>query len=274
MQTSPQPQAPLQSFADTGQRMAYLAAFALETWSRLLVPGAHAARAQAEQARWVAENMCALHGLRPALRGDLQLPEGPCVVVANHITYFDPLVLGSLLPLSAIAKREVLDWPLIGALSRKLGTLYVTREDAHSGARCLREARRMLARGVSVLVFPEGTTTRGREVLPFKRGMFGVSAQVGVPVVPVCLQYERAEAAWIGEDAFLPHYMKSMRYRCTRVEVEVLPAFRVQSVSDAAEAAEAARSAVSAALRSRVRVAQDRNVQSLSRHAESSFAAA
>ncbi len=238
---------PFQALTQLSERMALLGAFALETWSRLLVLHARDARARADELRWVAENMCALHGVRPVLCG--RLPQGPCVLVANHLTYFDPLVLGSLVPLTAIAKREVLDWPVIGPLSQQLGTLYVTREDAHTGARCLREARRALERGVSVLVFPEGTTTRGEQVLPFKRGMFGVAAQVDLPVVPVCLKYERADAAWVGDDAFLPHYVKGMRHRCTRVEVSFLDAMRVHSVREARDVAERARIQIARALR-------------------------
>ena len=233
--------------ARTGHRAARVAAFLLETYSRLAVQAIASSRARAIEFSWVAENACALHGVRPTVHG--QIPSEPCVLVANHISYFDPVVLASLLPLTAVAKREVCGWPLVGELSRKLGTLYVTRECAHSGARCLRQARRALEGGVSVLVFPEGTTPQGECVLPFKRGIFGIAARAGVPVVPVCIRYDRPSAAWVGDDPFLPHYMKAITHACTRVDVCFMDPVFVPTVSDAGEVAESARRAIASRLR-------------------------
>lgn len=236
----------LSAVARTGNRAARVTAFLFETWSRLAARGAVTSRECAKELSWVAENACALHGVRPTVRG--QIPSEPCVLVANHISYFDPVVLASMLPLTAVAKREVSSWPLIGELSRKLGTLYVTRDDAHSGARCLREALHALEAGVSVLVFPEGTTTTGDSVLPFKRGIFGAAARARVPVVPVCMRYDRPDAAWVGDDAFLPHYVKAITHACTRVNVRFMEALSVPSVRDAQEVAEAARRAITRGL--------------------------
>jgi 1-acyl-sn-glycerol-3-phosphate acyltransferase len=232
--------------ARTGNRAARVTTFLFETWSRLAANSVTSPRERAKELSWVAENSCALHGVRPVVRG--QVPTQPCVLVANHITYFDPVVLASLVPLTAVAKREVSTWPVIGELSRKLGTLYVTREDAHSGARCLREALRSLDAGVSVLVFPEGTTTPGDGVLPFKRGIFGAAARANVPIVPVCIQYDRSDAAWVGDDPFLTHYMKSIATPCTRVSVRFMEPLTVPTVADAAPVAEAARRAIARGL--------------------------
>jgi 1-acyl-sn-glycerol-3-phosphate acyltransferase len=206
----------------TGSRAARVGTFALETWSRLLVDGGRASPVdRARELSWVAENTCAIHGVRTLLRG--QPPQGTCVLVANHISYFDPLIVASYLPLTAIAKREVASWPIVGEFVKRLGTLFVERENAGSGARVLREAIGLLNRGVSVLVFPEGTTTRGDQVLPFKRGIFGAALRAGVPIVPVALRYEREDAAWVGNTIFLSHYVRTMSQPCTRVSVEFLP---------------------------------------------------
>ncbi|MFT3925486.1 MAG: lysophospholipid acyltransferase family protein [Myxococcales bacterium] len=236
----------LSAVARTGNRAARVTTFMFETWSRLAARGAVSPREKAREASWVSENACALHGVRPSVRG--QVPNQPCVLVANHISYFDPVVLSSFVPLTAVAKREVGGWPVIGEVSRKLGTLYVTREDAHSGARCLREAMRALEAGVSVLVFPEGTTTHGDSVLPFKRGIFGVAARMNVPVVPVSLRYDCPEVAWVGDESFLPHYMRSMTRACTRVNVRFMEPLSVPTVADAADVAEAARRSITRGL--------------------------
>ena len=228
-------------------RAARVGAFALESWSRLcLDEGRGSARERALSLSWLAENLCALHGVRARLRG--APPSGPCVLVANHLSYFDPVVLAAQTPLVAIAKRDVADWPLVGEACRRLGVSFVVRGDGYSGARVLREAARALTAGVSVLVFPEGTTTRGDQVLPFKRGIFGVALRAGVPVVPVALRYDREDAAWVGDESFLPHYVRGMAHVCTRVSVEYLARLPRDRGQTANELAELARRSIACAL--------------------------
>jgi lyso-ornithine lipid O-acyltransferase len=236
-----------QRLSRTGSRAARVGSFALETMSRLLVePSRRSIAARVEELGWIAENMCAIHGVRTIVRGEL--PAGPAVLVANHVSYFDPLAIVSLVPSVPVAKREVASWPVVGETCKRLGVQFVTRECGLSGARVLRSALRALAEDVSVLVFPEGTTTRGDEVLPFRRGIFGVAAHAGVPVVPVAIRYERADAAWVGDDAFLPHYVRTMGEACTRVSVEFLaplyPRVGVRPEQLAAEARDAVANAL------------------------------
>lgn len=231
----------------TGSRAARIGAFALEMWSRLLVDGAPvAADERARELSWVAENMCALHGVRLRVSGTA--PTQPCLLVANHISYFDPMIVSSLLPCTAVAKREVASWPWVGEVCRRFGVLYVDRDCSHSGARVLREAMRSFERGVSVLIFPEGTTTHGDRVLPFKRGSFGAAALSGVPIVPVALRYESASAAWVGDDLFLPHYVRTVAKPYTRVSVEFLPPLSYAGAASVDDLAEQARAAIATVL--------------------------
>lgn len=238
--------APL-AFSRTGSRAAKVGAFALETWSRLLVDGpSMAPDERARELAWIAENMCALHGVRMSVRGTA--PRAPALLVANHTSYFDPLIVASLSPCTVVAKSEVGGWPCVGDICRRLGVLYVERENPQSGARILREILRSLERGVSVLVFPEGTTTRGQTVLPFKRGSFGAAALSGVPIVPVALRYECSELAWVGDATFLPHYMRTMAKPYTRVDVSFLPELAHADVHAAGDLAARARAAIAAAI--------------------------
>lgn len=231
----------------TGARAARVGAFAFEVWSRLLVDGlSMGPDERARELSWVAENMCALHGVRLSVRGPL--PRSPSLLVANHVSYFDPLIIASLAPCTAIAKRQVAAWPCIGELSRRLGVLYVERECPANGARVLREAIRLLDAGVSVLVFPEGTTTRGDRVLPFKRGSFGAAAIAGVPIVPVALRYGCTHAPWVGNDTFLPHYMRAITKLYTRVSVEFLEPLAYAGARSVEELAGQAREAIARVL--------------------------
>lgn len=149
--------------------------------------------------------VCDMHRIEIEVRG--QLPEAPVIVVANHLGYIDPVVLCSLLPISPIAKSEISDWALVGVPLERLNVSFVRRGDAHSGARVLLRSLRNLEAGVSVLNFPEGTTSRGG-LLPFHLGAFWLSRRTGVPVVPISIDFENMGLCWVDREAFLPHYAR------------------------------------------------------------------
>jgi 1-acyl-sn-glycerol-3-phosphate acyltransferase len=165
----------------------------------------------------VCENLCALHGLD--VRVDGNAPAQPSLLVANHLSYLDPIAILGEVAAAAVAKREVADWPILGETLDDLGILFVDRACAQSGARVLLRARRLLESGVSVLVFPEGTTTYGTDVLPFRRGAFGLARRLGVPVVPIGIRYDSTEPCWVGNASFLPHYVKTTSRRATRAQL-------------------------------------------------------
>jgi len=137
-----------------------------------------------------------------------EIPRGRALVVANHISYLDPIAILPHCPAAPIAKAEVVEWPIVGSIAAALGVVFVTRGNKLARARTLRRIHDLLAAGVPVLNFPEGTTTRGDEVRPFWRGSFGVAQRLGVPVVPVAIHYRDHEMAWYGGASFLPHYIK------------------------------------------------------------------
>ncbi|MBC7171066.1 MAG: 1-acyl-sn-glycerol-3-phosphate acyltransferase, partial [Polyangiaceae bacterium] len=173
--------------------------------------------ARARKLRWVTENLCALHGIQVITHGDV--PTGPCALVSNHVSYLDPLAIVSQVAATAIAKREVSTWPVLGGAMDSMGVLWVNRGCPYSGASVLRAAARCWQEGVSVLAFPEGTTTLGHDVLPFRRGLFGAAVRVGVPVVPITLRYDDPAAPWVGGETFFPHYMKTASRPSTRVSL-------------------------------------------------------
>jgi 1-acyl-sn-glycerol-3-phosphate acyltransferase len=159
-----------------------------------------------EHLNWLARNMCAIHGIRVLHRGPV--PASGSVIVANHLGYLDPVALESVAPAVAIAKSEVADWPILGEAVSGLGTLFVARGDAHSGAVALRRALRLLERGISIMAFPEGTTSRGFDVLPMRRGVFGIAARIGAPIVPATIRYARVDDCWVDDQFFVPHYLR------------------------------------------------------------------
>jgi 1-acyl-sn-glycerol-3-phosphate acyltransferase len=182
------------------------------------------------------------HGLEIEVRG--WVPAHPCVVVANHLSYLDPIALLSLLPALPVCKAEVAGWPVLGPRVRASGVLLVDRTDPWSGARVLRRMRAALAAGASVLVFPEGTTTAGDRVLPFRRGAFGIARRAGVPIAPAALRYRDPRWAWTGGDRFLPHYLRAAAAGRIQVQVAFGPLIHPDADAEVDDLAELAHSRV------------------------------
>lgn len=245
--TRPDADSALRASLRSSLRLTRVSMFLAETVTRHVLDGiSQSPHECARELAWLGENLSALSGVRPHVTGPI--PQEPCVIVANHISYLDPLVLASLAPCIPIAKSELRDWPVLGDTARRSNVLFVRRECALSGARVLREAHRALDRGVSVLVFPEGTTTHGRRVLPFKRGAFGLAQLASVPIVPVALQYSDEDAGWVGDDTFLPHFVRTLSRPFTPVNVRFLNAIESERDATAAELAEQARCDIARAL--------------------------
>jgi 1-acyl-sn-glycerol-3-phosphate acyltransferase len=173
-----------------------------------------------------------------------RVPEGACVIIANHLSYLDPLAVGWTLPVGAVAKSEIMDWPGVGEAVADLGVVFVERGSAHSGAAALRKMMRLLEAGVPVLVFPEGTTTNGEDVLPFSRGAFGAARLMRVPVVPATIRYDSADVAWVGEASLVPHAVKLHRHQQLRAELIFGPTLQPLAFPNASALAEATRQCI------------------------------
>jgi 1-acyl-sn-glycerol-3-phosphate acyltransferase len=157
------------------------------------------------------------HDLIVTRRGEV--PRTRALIVANHVSYLDPLAVLPVCPAVPVAKSEVERWPVVGSIAQRLGVVFVDRDDPHGRIRALRRIHDLLACGISVLNFPEGTTTAGDRALPFWRGSFGIAQRLGVPVVPVAIRYADPAMAWYGGATFLPHYTRLLA--AERVEIDL-----------------------------------------------------
>lgn len=145
-----------------------------------------------------------LLGLRLAACG--RSAPSPVLVVANHISWLDIVVLGCQAPMTFVAKAEVASWPLLGFLARRSGTLFITRRDLCTIRQIHQAVTKRLQNGERVVIFPEGTTTPGNQVLPFASALLQAAIDAQVPVQPVTLHYlgETATAApFIGDTTFI-----------------------------------------------------------------------
>ncbi len=145
--------------------------------------------------------------------------EGPVVFISNHSSYLDIPVLGSLVDGSFVAKAEVSSWPVIGFLSKLQQSVFVERK-ALRAAEQKSALNERLAQGHNIILFPEGTSSDGQRLLPFKSSLFSIAERNGgdpainvQPISMLCTKLKglpmgralRPYYAWFGGMTFLPH---------------------------------------------------------------------
>ena len=135
-----------------------------------------------------------LAGLRVTVRGLERLPAGPCVVVANHASYLDGVLMQAVLPprFTFVIKREIVRVPLASLLLRRIGSEFVERFDRQQGGIDARRLLRAADAGQSLAFFPEGTFSERIGLARFRAGAFVTAARARVPVVPVVIRGARA----------------------------------------------------------------------------------
>jgi 1-acyl-sn-glycerol-3-phosphate acyltransferase len=153
------------------------------------------------------------------IQADFKAIPGPCLLVSNHVSWIDILVHLSASPIAFLAKREIASWPLISAFAKLQDTIFVDRKRRRSipGANADMAAKMLKAR--KVLLFPEGTTADGVELLKFHSSHFAAARDLLVSashietviVQPVAVFYSASHAAWVGDAALLPHVMDLLR---------------------------------------------------------------
>ncbi len=180
-------------------------------------------RALRVRKRW-ARTVLRRLGVRVQLQTPLPQITGPALYVSNHQSYLDPIVVLREAEALPVAKAEVASWPLIGFAAKATGIMYVKRESKKSRFSTLMAIRQTLERGHSVLLYPEGTTQHGGATLPFRPGAFRVAAELGIPVVPIAIYYPDPADAWVGDDTFLPHFLRAFAKKYLDVRIAYGPA--------------------------------------------------
>lgn len=141
--------------------------------------------------------------------------KGSRFTVANHVSWLDIIVIGACEPTRFLAKSEIEHWPVAGWLAKACGTFYIRR--GKGGARPLLEKLvPHLRAGGSIVVFPEGTTSDGEQVLPFHPRLFAAASEANCPVQPIAIRYGRATdgsniAPFIGDDDLFSHILRLLK---------------------------------------------------------------
>jgi 1-acyl-sn-glycerol-3-phosphate acyltransferase len=178
-----------------------------------------------ERAQWL-HHWCAkaLHRLRIELHPDGEFPSRG-LLVANHLGYLDILVLSALHPCVFVSKQEVRSWPLFGLMAKLSGTVFVDRARTSAAHTANAEMSQALSQGSVVVLFPEGTSSDGSQVLPFRPALFDAATRAGASVVSAHLSYDVADGSaandicYWGTMSFFPHLLRllSRRQICARV---------------------------------------------------------
>ncbi len=168
------------------------------------------------------------------------------LLVSNHLGYLDILVYSSMVPCAFVSKAEVGEWPFFGQFAVYGGTIFVQREELSASRSANREIVECLKAGIAVVLFPEGTTTDGSQILRFHSSMLQPAIDAGVMVTPCAVSYELSddgdekEVAWWGDMTLAPHFLNLSGKREIRAKVifgePLAPAGGRKALSDQARA--------------------------------------
>ena len=160
-------------------------------------------------------------GIRAIITGDLPTTSG--LIIANHRSYFDPILIVTHMNAFPVGKKEVASWPLIGYLCKISGVIFVERECQNSRDMTCQKIKKTINEGHSVINFPEGTTTTLPTTTIFNYGSFKTATQIKAAIIPVAIDYKILSDAFVGDDTFIPHFLKCFGKRTTEIKITYFP---------------------------------------------------
>ena len=163
-----------------------------------------------------------------------QLERGGYVIIANHVSYVDGIVLGSIFPILFVSKREVKNWPIVGQWNVLCGTVFVNRQRKGLVGLLIRELTRKLKQEANILLFPEGTSTNGEKMLPFQTVPLAAPLRSRSIIVPVTVTYKAIDEQpvtaanrdliyWYGDMEFVSHFWNLLALHHVEVLVTIQP---------------------------------------------------
>ena len=177
--------------------------------------------------RWIQRQAVRL-AHRLGVRLDVHLRDSAVpLLVCNHLSYLDIIVLAAVQPVRFVAKSEVRHWPWFGWLARCAGTVFVDRQDQRALPVLNQRLVEVIRQTGRLVLFPEGTSSDGQTILPFRSSLLAVPAAENWPVQPVWIGYELPDGdathavCWWGDMTLLPHLWRLLGFREIRVTVRL-----------------------------------------------------
>jgi lyso-ornithine lipid O-acyltransferase len=169
-----------------------------------------------ERAQWL-HGSCArvlrAFGIQVEVHGE---PPRNGLVVANHLSYLDILIFGAVMPCFFVAKAEVASWPYFGRAARTGASIFIDRRSRASTIEVARRIAERLNLPIPILLFPEGTSTDGSQVLRFHSSLFEPAVKTSSPITAAAVRYVLHEGSrerdlcWYDDALFLPHLWKTL----------------------------------------------------------------
>lgn len=209
--------------------------------------------------------LCKIFGLRLSVTGHL-CKKRSTLYIGNHVSYLDIFLLGAIVPGYFVAKSEVAGWPLLGKLARLQNTLFIER----NGRRAREQVeilQKQLVDGGNLILFPEGTSTDGAHVEPFKSSLFHAAettSDTDILIQPMTLAYIkhnnkimsqpiRDYYAWYGTMPFLSHFIQALGMRSADIELIFHTPVKISDFDSRKACAEHCWKAVNSALSERIK---------------------
>jgi 1-acyl-sn-glycerol-3-phosphate acyltransferase len=171
--------------------------------------------------------VCRTLGLKMSVQGQIDPSISSALIVANHSSWIDIMVINSIQPSAFIAKAEIEKWPIVGLLVARSGTLFIERGKRHAVHKVIQDAVDRLKQQRFVAVFPEGTTNDGTKLLPFHGNLMEAAIRAEVPVQPLAIAYRNSNGSlatsveFIGETTFVASMFRVLADNDLHVKVTV-----------------------------------------------------
>ena len=178
--------------------------------------------------RW-SKKLLVIFNIEHKILGEELLPNSPYLLASNHISWLDIHVINAFRPVRFVAKSEVASWPVFGWMAKQLRTVFIRRDSSRHARQVVGQVAGVL-KTESICIFPEGTSTVGDEVLPFKPNLFESALEAGVPTFPLAIQYfstitgkRSYSPAFIGDMGLIESMANIIQNRHLGVELRFLP---------------------------------------------------
>lgn len=139
------------------------------------------------------------------------IPKGQKILVSNHRSWIDVLVIMSEYSCTAVGKVEVKKTPIIGEYLDRTGGLFIKRENNRSRYLALLQMEKAIKEGHTLLIFPEGTTHFKETTMEFGKGIFHLAAKHSIPIVPIAIEYDQKSLEWRDRDTFVSNFLRNFR---------------------------------------------------------------
>lgn len=179
------------------------------------------------------------------------------LTVGNHMSYMDVFILASVHPTLFVTSVDMGETAVLGHVTRQAGCIFVERRNRTTIEKDVRQMTDALSHGINVTIYPEGTSTDGLRILPFKKALLTAAIEAQIDILPVVLKYVEIDGepfseknndkiAWHGDMGFAPHFLQLMNTKSLNAEVHFLDPIRVTPESTRHELADKAESAIRA----------------------------